>query len=310
VFAYREEKVTVANPNPAFVTLAYAAMCLIWGSTWMAIKVGLRGAPPLTGIAVRMVIASVLVAAILRIRRIPLPREVRFVRLGLFLGFFHVVLPYTLVYYGEQRISSGLAAVLYATLPLFVVLLARVQLDNPLTVRKLLGVAAGMIGVGVIFSDNLRLGRAETAGTAMVMGSVMASAVGSVATKKWSRGYHPVASLLVPFSTAAVITTLFALVFEPSVSLRFDGATWGAIFYLAAAGSVMAFGLFFFVLQHLDVTVVSYQTFIIPIVAVLLGWLFLDETLSARVAVGAALILAGISLTTLLGSRGGDRSGA
>jgi drug/metabolite transporter (DMT)-like permease len=276
----------------------------------MMIKVGLRGAPPLTSIAVRMAIAAALVAAIVRLRRIPLPREKRFFRLGVFLGVFHVVLPYTLVYFGEQRISSGLAAVLYATLPLFVVLLARVQLDNPLTARKLAGVAAGMVGVAVIFSDNLRLGRAEAVGTAMVMGSVVASAVGSVATKKWSGGYHPVASLLLPFTTAALITALFALAFEPSTSLRFDRATWGTILYLAAAGSVMAFSLFFFVLQHLDVTVVSYQTFIIPIVAVLLGSVFLGETLSARVGVGAALILVGISLATWLGSRGGDATRA
>lgn len=295
----------MSNSSPAFVVFAYAAMCLIWGSTWMAIKVGLRGAPPLTSIAVRMAIASLLVAAIVRWRRIPLPREARFVRLGVFLGVFHVVLPYTLVYYSEQRISSGLAAVLYATLPLFVMLLARAMLANPLTARKLAGVAAGLVGVAVIFSDNLRLGRAEATGTVMVIGSVMASAVGAVATKKWARAYHPVASLLVPFSTAALITTACALVFEPSASLRFDATTWSTIVYLAAAGSVVAFALFFFILQHLDVTLVSYQTFIIPVVAVLLGWVFLGETLSARVGAGAALILAGISLATFLGPRGG-----
>lgn len=288
------------------VVLAYAGMCLIWGSTWMMIKVGLRGAPPLTSIAVRMVIATAMVAAILRLRGVAIPREARFLRLGVFLGFFHVLLPYTFVYFGEQRISSGLAAVLYATLPIFVVLLARLQLGNPLTARKILGVAAGLAGVAVIFSDNLRLGRAEAAGTAMVMASVMASAVGSVATKKWGVNYHPVASLLVPFATSAVCAAALAAVMEPGVSLRFDGVTWLTIVYLAAAGSVMAFALFFWVLRHLDVTIVSYQTFIIPIVAVILGWVFLGERLSPRVGVGAVLILAGISLTTLLGTKRGS----
>jgi drug/metabolite transporter (DMT)-like permease len=275
-------------------------MCLIWGSTWMMIKIGLRGAPPVTAVAVRMVIASLMVAVIVRAARISLPREARFVRLGVFLGFFNVALPYVFVYYGEARISSGLAAVLFATFPLLVAVLARAWLKQPLTARKMAGVATGIIGVTVIFSDSLRLGRAEAAGTVMVMGSVTASAVGSVATKKWGQGYHPVASLMIPFVTAAVATALLALAVESPRDFGFDRATWATIVYLAAAGSVAAFALFFFVMQHMDVTTVSYQTFIIPVVAVILGAVFLGETISPRVALGALLILAGISLATLV----------
>jgi drug/metabolite transporter (DMT)-like permease len=280
------------------VALAYAAMCLIWGSTWMMIKIGLRGAPPVTSIAVRMTIASLIVAALLWLARIPFPRDARFVRLGLFLGLFNVTLPYVFVYYGEQRIPSGLAAVLYATFPLLVAILARVWLRNDITARKIAGVVVGIIGVAVIFSDNLRLGREQAAGTAMVLASVTASAIGSVATKKWGHGHHPIASLLIPFVTSSVITWLLALVVESPLQLRYDGVTWATIVYLAMAGSVAAFGLFFYVMQRLDVTVVAYQTFIIPIVAVILGGLFLGETISSRVALGAALILGGIALAT------------
>jgi drug/metabolite transporter (DMT)-like permease len=278
-------------------------MCVIWGSTWMVIKIGLRGAPPLTSIAIRMVIATSVVFAILRLRRIPVPRDARFVRLGLFLGLFHIVFPYSLVYYGEQRIPSGQAAVLYATLPLMVALLARVVLGDPLTARKLFGIATGIVGVGVIFSDSLRgdarhASAHQAAGIVCVLGSVFASSVGSVATKRWSGGYHPVASLLIPFATGAVVSACGALAFEEANPLRFDADTWSSIVYLAVAGSVVAFGLFFYVIQHLDVTVVSYQTFIIPIIAVLIGFAFLGETVSPRVAAGAALILAGIALAT------------
>lgn len=282
------------------VALAYIGCCLIWGSTWMMIKVGLRGAPPVTSIAVRMVIASLIVVFLLRVARIRLPRERRFLRVGVFLGIFNVVLPYVFVYYGEQRISSGLASVLYATFPLLVAVLARVWLKQRLTARKIAGVMTGIIGVAVIFSDNLRLGRHEAAGTTMVIASVTAAAIGSVATKKWGHGYHPIASLLIPFTTAAVITAVLAVAVESPLDFHYNGVTWATILYLAAAGSVAAFALFFFVMQRLDVTVVSYQTFIIPIVAVILGWTFLGETISSRVALGAALILAGISLATFV----------
>jgi drug/metabolite transporter (DMT)-like permease len=269
----------------------------------MVIKVGLRGAPPMTSIAVRMVIATLVVYAIVRARRIPIPRDARFVRLGLFLGLFHIVFPYSLVYFGEQRIPSGQAAVLYATLPLMVAIFARVLLGDPLTARKLFGIATGIAGVAVIFSDSLRAGSTTSGpshaiGVVCVLGSVFASSVGSVVTKRWSVGYHPVASLLIPFATGAVVSACVALGFENANPLHFDIPTWLSIVYLAVAGSVAAFGLFFYVIQHLDVTVVSYQTFIIPIIAVLIGFVALGETVSLRVGAGAVLILAGIALAT------------
>jgi putative membrane protein PagO len=278
------------------VVSAYLGACLVWGSTWMAIKIGLKGAPPLTSIAVRMTIAALIVVAILRLRGIALPAERRFVRIGVFLGFFHIVLPYTLVYYGEQHIPSGLAAVLYAAMPLVVALIARFMLGERLTPRKTFGITAGIAGVLVIFSDSLRIGSGQALGAAAVVGSMLAASMGSVATKRWAYGYHPVASLLIPFSVGAAATWLLALVLEWPVSLHFDATTWATIIYLAAAGSVTAFTLFFFVIQHLDVTVVSYQTFIIPVIAVILGWAVLGETISARVALGAAMILGGVSL--------------
>jgi putative membrane protein PagO len=286
-------------PSRSAIVTAYLGACLIWGSTWMAIKVGLRGAPPLTSIAVRMSIAAVIVLLILRVRRIAIPAERRFFGVGVFLGFFHIVLPYTLVYYGEQHISSGLAAVLYAAMPLVVAIIARATMGERLTPRKIFGIVSGMLGVAVIFSDSLHVGRNQALGAAAVTVSMLAASVGSIATKRWAYGYHPVASLLLPFSVGGVVTWLLALAFEGPTSLRFDAVTWATILYLAVAGSVMAFSLFFFVMQHLNVTVVSYQTFIIPILAVLLGWAVLGERISARVALGAAMILAGVSLAIL-----------
>ncbi len=291
------------HANTTRLALAYAAMCLIWGSTWMGIKVGLRGAPPLTSIAVRMCIATAAVYAIVRIRRVAIPRDSHFVRLGAFLGCFHIVLPYSLVYFGEQRIASGQAAVLYATMPLMVAVLARVMLGDPITVRKLIGIAVGIAGVCVIFSDSLRdggvgAGASHAIGVVCVLVSAAAASVGSVATKKWNRGYDPVVSLLVPFATGAVVAACGALAFESANPIHFDAPTWGSILYLALVGSVGAFSLFFYAIQHLDVTIVSYQTFIIPIIAVLIGVVFLGETVSPSLGAGAALILVGIAIAT------------
>jgi drug/metabolite transporter (DMT)-like permease len=116
-----------------------------------------------------------------------------------------------------------------------------------------------------------------------------------------------VASLQIPFVTGAVVTTIAALVFEHANPLDFDATTWISILYLAGAGSVAAFSLFFYTMKHVDVTVVSYQTFIIPVLAVLLGWALLDEHISRQVAFGAVFIVVGVSIATVFAPRTRER---
>ena len=286
---------------PWLVLAAYAGMCLIWSSTWTVIKVGLRGAPPLTGVSVRFVIAALLLALILLARRLRPPRVRRFWWLSLTLGITQVAVPYILVYYAEQRISSGLTAVLYSTMPLVVALLARVFLGDRLTAAKLVGIAAGIAGVALIFSDNLQ---AESGiGVAAVLTSVLFAGFSSVLTKRHGMTYDPQVLLLPTFLVGGLVTLALAAPLEQSDPRQYDALTWMTILYLAIVGSVLAFSLYLWVLRRVEVTVVSYQTFIIPILAVLLGSLFLDETITTRTGLGAILILTGIAVATAHATR-------
>jgi putative membrane protein PagO len=279
---------------------AFALNCLIWSSTWMAIKVGLRGAPPMTAVGVRFAIAAALITAVVVARKLPVPRTRAFLRLGLFLAVCHLALPYVLVYWGEQHISSGLTAVLYSTMPFMVALLARAILGDPLPARKIAGIASGIAGVSLIFSDKVGLGGDGSAplGIAAILLSVFFASLSSVVIKKHSSSYHPIVSLTVPFVVASLLVAAVAFPVERQSPLQFDGLTWFTILYLAIAGSFVAFAVFFWLMKRVDVTVVSYQTFIIPVLAVLWGWLFLDETVSSRVGAGTAFILAGIAVAT------------
>jgi len=269
------------------------------------IAVGLRGAPPLSGVSLRFLIAAALAAALLAMRRVPLPRDQRFLRLGIALGVLQVAAPYVLVYWAEERISSGLTAVLYSTMPLVVAIFARFLLGDRLTVTKFIGICAGIGGVAIIFSDRLTVG--SSLGICFVLASVVFASIAAVITKKHARAYDPQALLFVSFLVGGVLALVIAVPLERSNPLRYDAVTWMSILYLAALGSVAAFSLFFWVLRHVEVTVVSYQTFVIPILAVLMGWLFLDETISARTGLGAALILAGIAVATYHASRSSSR---
>lgn len=265
------------------------------------IKVGLRGAPPLTAVSLRFLIASLLVGAWILARRVRLPRTRRFWALSLTLGVCQIAISYMLVYWAEQRISSGLTAVLYSTMPLVVAVGARILLGDRLSAAKMTGIAVGIGGVGLIFSDHLHVD--SSLGVAAVLTSVVFASLSSVLTKKIGVGYDPQALLLPTFCVGGLVTLGVAAACERSNPLSYDTLTWVTILYLAVVGSVLAFSLYLWVLRHIEVTVVSYQTFIIPILAVLLGWLLLDETISPRTGLGAALILGGISVATFHASR-------
>jgi putative membrane protein PagO len=264
------------------------------------IKVGLEGAPPMTAVAVRYIIAAILLAVITRLIRVVLPKTRAFLYLSLFLGVFHIALPYALVYWGEQFISSGLTAVLFSTMPIHTAILARFMLGDALTVRKMLGILVGVAGVWVVFSESVSFGGGKAAlGMAACLLSAFSASLATVVVKKHAANYHPYATLLLPFVVGAVLLTAVAVPVEVSNPLTYNSLTWFTIFYLAALGSVAAFGIYFWIVKKIDVTVLTYQTFIIPVLAVLIGWMFLRETITIRVGVGSGLILTGIALATL-----------
>jgi putative membrane protein PagO len=286
------------------IVAAYAAMCAIWGSTWLVIKVGLAGAPPGTALGLRFLLAAAIVLVLVRARRIPIPRRRHFWALSAFLGVFQLAMPYTLVYWSEQHLSSGLTAVLYTSMPLMVALLARAALRTPLTPPKLAGIGLGIAGVAVIFSDSIQIsGASQVRGVVAVLVSVFLASISAVGLKKHGGRYHPVAALLGPFAIGGTLVTLGAVASERSNPLHYDARTWATILYLASAGSVVAFTLFFWVVKRVDVTVASYQTFVIPVVAVILGSVFLAEPVSPRLVAGGLLILVAIALATLVRAR-------
>ncbi len=268
------------------------------------IKVGLEGAPPMTSAALRFIIASFIIFAILLKQRIILPRSRRFILLSIYLGFFQMGIPYALVYWGEQYISSGLAAILFSIMPLFVAIFARLLIGDALTARKIAGILIGALGVYAIFANNISAGgRMGMWGMLALLISAIMASLTSVIIKKHSGTYHPFASLFFPTAIGGILLATWGLLFEDIHSMQFDPLTITSILYLGILGSVTAFGLYFWIIKHIDVTFLSYMTFIIPILACILGWIFLQETLSINVLFGAALIFAGIALATMRKNR-------
>ena len=279
--------------------IVFSALCLIWSSTWIMIKVGLEGAPPVTAAGLRFIIAAIVIFSILAYRRIALPRTPRFLWISLYLGVFQMGIPYALVYWAEQHITSGLTSILFSTMPFTVAILARMILGDPLTVRKVTGIVIGTAGTIVIFRDGFTTGDSRSLwGIAAALGSAMCASLSSVMVKRFSRSYNPIASIFLPMAIGGVLLVVGGWFLEATRPVHWNAATIGTILYLAVVGSVVAFGLYYWIIKHIDVTVLAYQTFIIPILACLIGWIFLRETVTIHVAIGGGMILTGIALAT------------
>lgn len=282
--------------------LTYGALLLltlIWGHTWAAIRLGLRGIPPLTGVSLRFAIAAAILFVVARALRIPLGRHPRERRLWLVNASLSFGVSYGVVYWAEQWVPSGLASILFATFPLFVAVLAHWSLPGEqLTARGAVGACMGFLGVAVIFSEDLsRLGGPRVAVAAAVMLlSPLASAVAQVVIKRWGSGCHPLSLTAVPMGLTAAVMGVLAFGLERSREISLDPVSVGALLYLSICGSAITFTVYFWLLSHLPATRLSLIAYAIPVVAVMVGTVFLDEPLTRRTLSGSALVVAGVAI--------------
>ena len=280
------------------VLLVWLILCGIWSSTWIFIKLGLADLPPVSFAAWRFAVAVAILLLILAANKIPFPRDKRFWILAGATGFFQFFLNYGLLFWGEQHISSGLAAVLQTTIPAFGLILAPFYLpDEKITPRKVFALLLGIAGVGVIFYEQLSVsGTLALAGSAAVIVGAFFAAYASVLTKSHGTKSNSTALLTAQMIVGFVSLALVGLMWEGNpINFRW---TWTAIFcvlYLALIGSVAAFWLFYWLLRNIEITKAMMISLVTPFVAVLIGSFF-GETLQWQALAGGALILLSVGL--------------
>jgi len=283
---------------------ALALLILIWGTTWAAIRVGLEGLPPFTGVSIRFLLAAVLLIIVGRVMGWPLGSGARAYALWLVNAALSFSVSYGVVYWAEQWVPSGLAAVLFSTFPLFVAVMAHFWLPGEqLRLPSILGVLLGFLGVVTIFSEDLTsLAGSETRWAATVfLISPFVSAIANVVIKKWGGGFHPITLTAVPMAITAVVMGALAAAVERGKGIALDGPSTAALVYLAVCGTAITFFLYFWLLDRLPATRLSLITYGVPIVAVGVGTLFLDEPFTARMLLGSLLVLGGVTLAVRYG---------
>jgi drug/metabolite transporter (DMT)-like permease len=287
------------------VLVVWSLLCLIWGSTWLFIKLGLADLPPITFVGLRFLIAAAILWLIVVWRRAPLPRnnsEWGMLALTGLLSAFN----YCLVFWGEQHTSSGLAAVIQTIIPAYGLVIAHYHLPTErITPAKLIGVAIGIAGVAVIFSNQLRVeGQLAFQGSAAIAIGAFAAAYSNVLVKAHGGKIDPavVAAGQLTCGLPLLLAVGFAHDGNP-LNFRWTMSAVICLLYLATMGSALAFIMFYWLVRQIEVTKTMLIALVTPVIAVSLGALTLNERLTWRVVIGGASIIAGVALIMFQSTR-------
>ncbi len=282
--------------------LVWLFLCGIWGSTWLFIKIGLNDLPPLSFAAIRFVIAATILWVIAALRGLKVPRSGADLLLLAGTGVLGFTVNYGLIFWGEQYISSGLAAVLQSTIPAFGLLFAHLHLPaERMTPMRVMGVVLGVIGVGVIFSNQLNLaGPSAFAGCVAIVISAAGAAYSNVLIKAHGGKLEPTIIAATQMTFGLIPILLIGLAWEGNpLNFRWSSRALVSVLYLAIVGSVIAFILYYWLVQHMDVTKTMLIALVTPVTAVILGMIVLREQLDWRTIAGGLLVLSGIALVVI-----------
>jgi len=271
---------------------------MLWGSSYLFIKVTVAEVPPLTLVAGRLSLSAVMLWLLLRVLGRSMPRSRSLWGTYAVMGFFSGTLPYVLISWGEQYIPSSLAALLQATMPIFTVILAYFLADDErMTWRRALGVAIGFAGVGILMLPDLRQGlQANLLGQLAVVASSLSYAWAAIFARKRLHGQSPLASTTGQVTAGALFTLPLSLLIDQPFHLSPSLPAVAGWLGLIILGTVVAYIIYYELLERTSATFVSTVTYIIPINGFILGWLVLSEPLTSSLLGSSALILLGVLL--------------
>jgi drug/metabolite transporter (DMT)-like permease len=278
--------------------LLFILVSWIWGSTWLAIRLGLQGVPPVTAAAMRMSASGVILILIALALRQVWPRS-RIYALHLAIqGSILFCFQYALIYWAEQTVPSGLAAVLFATLPIFTALnaayLFKIERFSSVNVAGLL---IGFLGVVLIYwSEVIHAAHAPPLGVAALIVAVIPVSCALVFAKRYTHDIPPLATVGPGQLIGGTLLWVIALVVERGKPVHFTPVSAGALAYLIVFGSCIVFLAYFTLLKRMPVTRLSLLTYVTPVVAVILGNVVAHEVFAPTTLAGAALVLAGVWL--------------
>jgi drug/metabolite transporter (DMT)-like permease len=279
---------------------AFWLVGLIWGSSFMLIRIGVGELQIAEVVFIRTAIGALGLGAVIALRRVPVPRDWPTLRSLIIIGLGNVVAPFMLITWSELFITSGLAAVLQATAALFSLVVAHFMFaDDRITPQKLAGLVTGFIGVVVLFSGEIGGSNSLPGMFGMVLASLCYASFTAYSRRFLQGNVAPVVVAGITLATAAVVTGPLALLdgFTPLDAV--STTTLISMLILGVVNTFVAYLFYYFVVRELGVSRASMVTYITPVVGVVLGALFLNEHVGLALLVGGGLIFAGIGIVNL-----------
>ena len=276
--------------------LQFFLLCLIWGTTYAAIKIGSISTPPMLGLAIRYGIALLLLFPVIKLTGRKIPFDKSSVKLYLVVGVFSMGLSYLCTYWAMSFIPSSLSSILWATFPLFTGILAHfmVSAEN-LNIRRLTSIFLATIGVVLILSDQHLVFNAEIlVGCFVVIIGVLMASYPNVYIKTYGKDFDPMVLTAMSLSVGGTIHLTGALISGQFAVMSWTLRNIGAAAYLGIFGSATAFFIYYSLLRKIEVVKVSFVTFLTPIAASLVGVIFLHETITLKEIGGILLIFSGL----------------
>ena len=282
--------------------LVWLILCLLWGTTWIFIKIGLNDLPPITFAASRFILAVAILVPVIWLRNLPWPRTASEWRLIAITGFLQFSLNYSAVFWAQQHITSGLAAVLQATITVFGLLLAWIFLPfERITGLKIFAVLLGLAGVAVIFIEQLRVESFMAfMGCVVIVGGAYCAAQASILIKSRGSNLHPASLVCAQMICGLPAIVVYALVAEGNpASFNWTWIAVGCVLYLTLFGTIAAFWLYYWLLSRIESTKAMMISLVTPLIAVVIGALTLGERLPPQTLFGGLLIIASIGLIVI-----------
>ena len=281
------------------ILFPFIALCLIWGSTWYFIKISLNaGMPPFFGVGFRFFLSGLLFFLIIAFQKKSIPLSKQAMKLYLSFGLLNFALSYGITYWATQYIYSSISSILWGLFPLFTSVMAHFMLsgddqNEKLTTNKLLALFLGFIGMVFIGSNqSIDLQSQSFFAILVLVGAIIIAAWPSVLYKKHNDVVGPYQmNAVCQTLTGVIMLSLSYLLREDLTVMTWDNQLIFASIYLVIFGGVISWGIYFWLYQHLSVTQVTYVAIFPPIVAIILGWIFLNEVLSTKEIIGTAFIL-------------------
>lgn len=281
-------------------TIVFLFLCVVWGTTWIAIKITLQGMPPFVGAAARFLVAVVFLFLFSGIVRIHLGMPRRSFKILFVSAILMYLFDYGLVYWGEQYLSAGVTAIFFATFPIFTALFATfVFQDETFHWTKFIGLIVGFSGVIITFYDQListQFDRNVIYATLAIISGAAAGAISTVMVKKYLSQIHPVSLSLHQMLWGVLGLAVLGFLQGEFSRIQLTTEIIFAVLYLGAVGSALAFGLYFWLLKKIGAISLSLVIYVTPIIALIADWMYFGETVAYRTVIGMLVIFLGISI--------------